>query len=126
MADYLNIIMRQDCEAEIFAGFLHFLTSQQAVSWEQINLCNLYETSLTYQRLPEMARQAGLRVEVEQEDVAPVLHLPANHEAYLAALNKKQRHEIRRKRRKLEREAHNWRWFLITGGADLPSDPTRY
>ncbi len=68
VADYLDIIVRQDCEPEIFAGFLHYLTSEQAVSWEQINLCNLYETSLTYQRLPELAHQIGLRVEAEQGD----------------------------------------------------------
>jgi CelD/BcsL family acetyltransferase involved in cellulose biosynthesis len=44
----------------------------------------------------------GWTLNVDREDVCPVLTLPAgtDHEAYLATLGKKQRHEIRRKIRR--------------------------
>jgi CelD/BcsL family acetyltransferase involved in cellulose biosynthesis len=45
---------------------------------------------------------AGLDVEIEQHAVAAVLALPATYEGYLEAIGKKQRHEVRRKRRRYE------------------------
>lgn len=60
--------------------------------------------SLSYRVLPSIFERAGLRVEVSQEDVAPHVHLPARYESYLRQIDKKQRHEIRRKQRRAERE----------------------
>jgi CelD/BcsL family acetyltransferase involved in cellulose biosynthesis len=45
---------------------------------------------------------AGLQAEVEQHAVAAVLDLPNTFEGYLEAIGKKQRHEVRRKRRRYE------------------------
>ncbi len=45
---------------------------------------------------------AGLTAEIEQHSVAAVLALPASYEGYLEAIGKKQRHEVRRKRRRYE------------------------
>jgi CelD/BcsL family acetyltransferase involved in cellulose biosynthesis len=45
---------------------------------------------------------AGLAVDVDQHSVAAVLELPATFDAYLEAIGKKQRHEVRRKRRRYE------------------------
>ncbi len=50
-------------------------------------------------------RTAGLNPEVEQHAVAAVLTLPETFDDYLAAIGKKERHELRRKRRKFEGEA---------------------
>lgn len=49
-----------------------------------------------------VAEKAGWHVEVEQEDVAPRLELPADWDSYVAGLRKKDRHELRRKLRRLE------------------------
>jgi CelD/BcsL family acetyltransferase involved in cellulose biosynthesis len=45
---------------------------------------------------------AGLTVEIEQHSVAAVLPLPDTFDGYLEAIGKKQRHEVRRKRRRYE------------------------
>ena len=119
VADYLDLIIARGWEEEVYAGFLHFLTSVDAPRWDVISLCNLYEPSPTYRLLPPLAQSFGLQATVEQEDVAPYLTLPPTFDEYLASLTKKQRHEIRRKRRKLEREAANWRWFQIRGEEEL-------
>lgn len=119
VADYLDIISAAGHEADVYGGFLRFLQSEQALPWDAITLCNLHESSLSYSLLADMARQAGLTVTVTQEDVAPYLVLPSSFEAYLQSLDKKQRHELRRKRNRLEREVSHWRWFVIATEEDL-------
>jgi CelD/BcsL family acetyltransferase involved in cellulose biosynthesis len=44
----------------------------------------------------------GTRVERKQHELAAVLTLPASFEEWLAAIGKKERHEVRRKRRRFE------------------------
>jgi CelD/BcsL family acetyltransferase involved in cellulose biosynthesis len=48
------------------------------------------------------AAAAGWTVSVEREDVAPRFTVPATWEAYLDGLDKKDRHELRRKMRRIE------------------------
>jgi CelD/BcsL family acetyltransferase involved in cellulose biosynthesis len=55
--------------------------------------------------LAEAADDAGLRAVVEPSEVAPFIQLPDSYEDYLARLEAKLRHEIRRKDRRL-RAAH--------------------
>jgi CelD/BcsL family acetyltransferase involved in cellulose biosynthesis len=45
---------------------------------------------------------AGLKVSVQEREVTAVLDLPSSHDEYLALLQKKERHEIRRKLRRFE------------------------
>lgn len=60
------------------------------------------EGSATLERLPQAARLAGWEVDVQKEDVAPRLELPGEWEEYVSSLRKKDRHELRRKIRRLE------------------------
>lgn len=46
--------------------------------------------------------QAGIEAEVTEHTVAAVLELPTDIDGYLAAIGKKQRHEVRRKYRRYE------------------------
>ena len=55
------------------------------------------------------------------EDVCPVIDLPATWDEYLASLDKKQRHEIRRKMRRIEREA-DVNWYIVDQGRDLAEE----
>jgi len=85
---------------------LKWLQSNDAPTWDILDLCNLPEESLTYQTLPVLFEAANLDVTVTQEDVAPQFALPLQYETYLQEqVDKKQRHEIRRKQRRVEREA---------------------
>lgn len=47
-------------------------------------------------------RGAGMTVTEEQHEAAAIVELPDDFDAYLAALSKKQRHEVRRKLRRFE------------------------
>jgi CelD/BcsL family acetyltransferase involved in cellulose biosynthesis len=55
--------------------------------------------------LPRLAERRGLHVRIEDEAVCPQLDLPATWEEYLERLGGKNRHELRRKMRRLEKTA---------------------
>ena len=60
--------------------------------------------------LTSLAAERGYGVARQHEDVCPVIPLPDTWDAYLSSLDKKQRHEIRRKLRRARREARvHWR-----------------
>ncbi len=106
VSDYLDIIAARGWEAPVHRSLLAWLAGEDAPHWDRVDLCNLPEASLTYRLIPELAPTFGLRPEVFQEDVAPYVPLPPRYEEYLAhCVDKKQRHEIRRKQRRALREA---------------------
>ncbi|MFZ1756584.1 MAG: GNAT family N-acetyltransferase [Caldilineaceae bacterium] len=105
VSDFLDLIIEAGQEEAVYESLCHWLHSADAPEWEVLDLCNLPEDSLSWQTLPTIARGAGHRVEVTQEDVAPNIPLPARYDDYLnQRVEKKQRHEIRRKQRRAERE----------------------
>lgn len=59
--------------------------------------------------------------DVRQDGLSFELLLPSTWEDYLAGLNKKQRHEVRRKLRRLEDEAGSYRFRFISGKAEIES-----
>ena len=125
VSDYLDLIIEAGQEEAVYAAFLEWLAGPEAPAWEALELCNQPAASLAHQRLPEMAAAAGWHVQVFQDDVCPVITLPRpgagedGWELYLAALDKKQRHEIRRKLRRVEREAPDAQVRVVRGGAGL-------
>ena len=106
VSDYLDIIMEQGWEHAVYTHLLRWLHSDDAPQWDIFDLCNLPEVSTTYRDLAALYAGSGLEVEVFQEDTAPQFALPRRFEDYLQnQVDKKQRHEIRRKQRRAEREA---------------------
>ena len=107
--DYNDFIIRPGWETDFFALLLERLEGE---NWQTLELPSLRETSSTLEYLPELARRRGYAVEIAEEDVTPGLELPATWGDYLAGLSKKNRHELRRKLRRLEGTA-NWRWYGV-------------
>lgn len=125
VSDYLDLIIEAGQEEAVYAAFLAWLTGPEAPAWDVVELCNQPAVSLAYTRLAELARAQGYRVEVIQEDVCPIITLPQpdghedGWERYLALLDKKERHEIQRKLRRIEREAPDATLRIVRGGAEL-------
>ncbi len=106
VSDYLDLIMARTWERAVYYALLAWLDGPDAPAWDAVDLCNLPEDSLSYRVLPDLSLEAGHDAEVMQEDVAPQFVLPMHYEQYLLEqVEKKQRHEIRRKQRRAEREA---------------------
>src|SRR5262249_6855099 len=66
-------------------------------------------------------------VEIKDEDVCPHITLPGDFEAYLGMLDKKQRHELRRKvRRAEENEDEKVAWYIVGPEHDLKAEMDRF
>jgi CelD/BcsL family acetyltransferase involved in cellulose biosynthesis len=85
---------------------------QNRTDWDVIDLHSLPEFSPSRELLAELSAEKGLSIEVVPEDVCPVIELPEDWETYLMSLRKKDRHELRRKVRKLEGR-DDTRWYLV-------------
>jgi CelD/BcsL family acetyltransferase involved in cellulose biosynthesis len=110
VSDYLDLLVDQAHVEPVYQALLDCL--DQALAWDKLYLCSLPQTSLTHTRLAEVIRARGWQVHVKQQDVCPVITLAHAWEDYLAGIDKKQRHEIRRKMRKIETEART-RWYVV-------------
>ena len=107
--DYNDFLVRPGFEAVFYPTLLDLLDGQQ---WDTLNLDSLIEDSPTLTHLPDLARARGHAVTVEYEDVTSGVTLPADWEQYLALLTKKDRHELRRKLRRLDAQTQ-WQWYCL-------------
>jgi CelD/BcsL family acetyltransferase involved in cellulose biosynthesis len=108
--DYNDFLVRPGFEEAFFSTLLDIIDGWD---WTEFRLDSLIEHSPTLAYLPDLARERGYSVEVEFEDVTSGVPLPADWEQYLASLSKKDRHELRRKLRRLDTQTE-WRWYCVT------------
>lgn len=117
VTDYLEIPVAQGYETDALSAALTYLCSPDAPAWDSIHLCNIPGSSPTYKIVPPTSESLGLSVKISETDVCPVIPLPGSYEDYLASLDKKQRHELRRKRRRAE--AFDVQWYVVGDEHDL-------
>ncbi|MBI2555504.1 MAG: GNAT family N-acetyltransferase [Candidatus Rokubacteria bacterium] len=116
VSDYLDLVAPAGGEEEVWAALLQHRSCEADV-WD---LHCLRASSATVSLVPSLAPQYGLRARVSREERCPVLPLPATWDAYLEGLPGKDRHELRRKLRRLERElpGATVRWHASAEGVD--------
>ena len=119
VSDYLDLIVDRERASAVLAALWDHL--RQMGDWELLDLHCIPTGSPTLDELPGLAEEGGFRVATIREEVCPIIELPDSWEAYLESLNKKQRHEIRRKIRKAQREA-SVRWRKSQGAEELERD----
>lgn len=104
--DYNDILVSPGNEQRFFSAFLDYLMVEK---WENLELFPLRADSPSLLYLSGMAKERGWAVEVTPQDVSPGVPLPPDWEEYLQVLSKKDRHELRRKLRRLDAvEDSNW------------------
>ncbi len=121
VTDYLDFIVDRDHLHAALAAFADYLQDQRA-SIGLLDLCNIPDNSPTRQILPGLLAERGFHVEVEQQEVCPVISLPGDWRSYLASLDKKQRHEVRRKIRRIQGSEHDVDWYIVNGQHDLSGE----
>ncbi|MBI4570554.1 MAG: GNAT family N-acetyltransferase [Chloroflexi bacterium] len=99
ICDYMDFVVPAERSGDVFSALLEALLQEP---WSELELRGLRDGSPTLAELPALAQAAGLAVEREQEAVAPRVELAESWDAYLAALPKKDRHELRRKLRRIQ------------------------
>ena len=98
VCDYHEFLYALGAEEEFYSCLMDELTS---LDWSTLELDGLTQESPALRRLPDLAAKRGLTVEPALEEVSPRIPLPVTWEAYQSSLGKKDRHELRRKLRRL-------------------------
>ena len=112
--DYNDFIVAAGAEESFYPALLDAMSVNGA---ERLDLYSISEASPTLAILPDLARARGYAVDVGEEDVAPRIELVDTWDDYLAGLSKKDRHELRRKLRRLDTQG-NWRWYCVSDPAE--------
>ncbi|MDP2728125.1 MAG: GNAT family N-acetyltransferase [Dehalococcoidia bacterium] len=113
VSDYLDFVLQGREEETFYKAFLDALENE---NWETMDLHCLPAGSPTLTYLPPQARSRGLSVALEKEEVCPGINLPGTWEEFVASLNKKYRHELRRKMRRLM-DSDSFRYYSLEGEA---------
>jgi len=122
ISDYLDLIVRPADLDAFLAGLLDFLTQPGPFDWQALDWHNLPETSPTLPVLEAEAKKCGWEFSKERSYHVPSIPLTGDFETYLAGIDKKQRHEIRRKMRRAEESGRNVHWYFVEDGANLEAE----
>lgn len=125
VTDYLDII----ADAQKVEAVLNAIAEFAGLNmnyYEWINLCNIPERSPTFSFFPVSLEKNGLSVKITQQEVCPVISLPTDWEVYFDLLDKKQRHELRRKLRRAEGAAENIDWYIVNKSHNLTEELERF
>jgi CelD/BcsL family acetyltransferase involved in cellulose biosynthesis len=122
ISDYLDVIVRPQDLSGFLSGLLDFIDQPAALDWRLLDWHNLPESSPTLPALKAEAEQRGWVFTQERTYHVPSIPLPGNFDTYLNGIDKKQRHEIRRKMRRAEDCGRNVRWYIVEQGTELEAE----
>ena len=98
VCDYLDFVIAPREEADFFNTLLDDLC-QNGIN--NLDLRHLRPDSTAVTSLVAIAQSRKYEILLQKEEISLELDLPSTWEEYLAMLSKKQRHEVRRKLRRL-------------------------
>lgn len=112
VTDYLDIVAADGDLPRVWAAVIAHLRAIRE-RWDAIDLHCLPEWSPSRDIAAALLSDI-MAAEVGQEEVAPLIRLDGSFDAYLRALPKKERHEVRRKARNFARDVPSGRLRVIT------------
>lgn len=113
ISDYLDFVAHPDVLPGFVDALYSYLGGLEAHEWEVLDLYNIIEDSATLSELEKEAKKRGWNFAKEQIKPAPSISLPNSWDEYLAGIQKKQRHEIRRKIRRAENYVLPAHWYIV-------------
>ena len=124
ISDYLDLIVRAEDLPRFLAGLLDFLSlggagEPRPDDWSALDWYNLPDDSPTLAALKVESEKRGWTHHEEIYRPTPRIPLNGSFEEYLARIDKKQRHEIRRKMRRAAESDKNVRFTIVNGTEDI-------
>ena len=113
ISDYLDFIVPADRMDGFFSGLFSFLD----VEFPQINsmvLVNIPQNAPSIAVLKNLSENFSWNIQMENAYHTPAISLAADWETYLMGIDKKQRHEIRRKLRGASQQAEMIQWYFVS------------
>jgi CelD/BcsL family acetyltransferase involved in cellulose biosynthesis len=126
ISDYLDLTVATGYEEKFAEGLLDLAASQPGEELQAVDLYNLRAGARTLAVLPGVAERRGWRPEAHELHPCPSIALPATWETYLERLDKKQRHEVRRKLRRGQGDEQAIEWSIVGPDADIQAEITSF
>jgi CelD/BcsL family acetyltransferase involved in cellulose biosynthesis len=126
ISDYLDVIASPGDLPAFSKALLGYLASQPEPGTRQLDLYNLLESSPTIPALQAAAEKLGWNTSLEPLQHCPYIPLPGDWEKYLCGIDKKQRHEIRRKTRRADEYYLPLSWYLLQDGDRLEAETDEF
>jgi CelD/BcsL family acetyltransferase involved in cellulose biosynthesis len=121
VSDYLDILARPEDTGRFCEGLLrHLMENQPEI--RKLDLCNILDDSPTLPGFEQASTGVGWQAHQEVIQHSPYIPLVGDFERYLESIDKKQRHEIRRKLRRWENSGLPHRWYITHDADQLPGD----
>jgi CelD/BcsL family acetyltransferase involved in cellulose biosynthesis len=117
VCDYLDFIITPGMEQDFFNVLLDDLKRNDI---KHLDLKHVRPDSTVLTSLVPLATRRKFKAASTKEDVSLEMDLPSSFDEYLEALSTKQRHEVRRKMRRLTEEG-KIEYRFIDNGNDLPA-----
>jgi CelD/BcsL family acetyltransferase involved in cellulose biosynthesis len=117
VCDYLDFIVAPGAENDFFDALLDDLKKNGI---RRLDLKHIRPDATVFTGLLPLAQSRKYEVDSAQEAVSFEMDLPRDFESYLEMLNTKQRHEVRRKLRRLA-EAGAIEYRFVADGSEVPA-----
>jgi len=118
ISDYLDLIVRPADLPRFISGLLDFIESNGSDNWRALDWYNLPDSSPTLAALKDASAKRGWTYHEEIYRPTPRIPLNGDFEEYLSRIDKKQRHELRRKMRRAA-ESGMVRFYVVEKDADI-------
>jgi CelD/BcsL family acetyltransferase involved in cellulose biosynthesis len=103
LTDYLGPICSESDRDEVAETLVDWLMTTD-IEWDEFDAHNMPVPLGFAEYLVDRADRRDVHFSLEQEETSAVLLLPESWDSYLEQLKSKERHELKRKRRRIERE----------------------
>jgi len=118
ISDYLDLIVREQDLPSFLSGLVDFLASSLADNWRAFDWYNIPDNSPTLAVLKAESATRGWNYHEEIYRPTPRIALNGDFDEYLSRVDKKQRHEIKRKMRRAA-ESGRVRFTVVDKNADI-------
>jgi CelD/BcsL family acetyltransferase involved in cellulose biosynthesis len=126
ISDYLDFIAPVETMDPFVRALLAALEEDGPDDWDVLDLYNIPERSPSLPALESAALERGWEVSKEWLQPCPVISLEGTWDDYLASLDKKQRHELRRKMRRADQHSSSVNWRIVGSDDDVEKETDRF
>ncbi len=119
IADFLDFIVRPQDHAAFVQVVIETLSVEK--DWQVLDLYNLLDTSLTTEVLSVLTVEKPWDFNVETLQPSPYIPVPSSFDNYVASLDSKQAHELRRKLRRAARNPETMSTEIVRDKDLLPA-----
>jgi CelD/BcsL family acetyltransferase involved in cellulose biosynthesis len=119
ISDYLDLIVQAKNLDPFLKGLIDFLEEDSSTHGLPLDWYNIPDSSPIIPALEAEARARDWRFELDVFRPTPRIRLEGDFESFLASLEKKQRHEIRRKLRRADEATAPAEMHLVQSPSDL-------